>query len=287
MVEALGQYRILEAAGPSSLGEVYRARDTKLGRTVAVTVVRKEIANDAGRTERFLNDARVATALSHPNIAITYEADREGGHLYVATEFVRGRSIRSLSAAGPMNPRRAVDLAVQLADAVAEAHAGGVTHGNLHADSVMVTPKGSAKILDFGLADWASDRPFPAGAVAESAETVAQQGDIKAVGGILLEMLTGTRAGTVQILETAQVPDELRSLVARATGADRPYEAAATLSAELRSIGAILDVRSGEGEPPARVVQQRSSLSTTMRWLLLALALAATVALVWAAMRPS
>src|SRR6185503_16675435 len=128
MFETLGHYKILDRIGAGGMGEVFRARDTRLGRTVAIKVIAPQIADDPGRRERFLEEARAAATLSHPNIAALYEIGEDQGRLFLAFEFVPGESLKTLIGGRPLNPRRAIDLAVQVADALADAQAGGIVH---------------------------------------------------------------------------------------------------------------------------------------------------------------
>src|SRR5262249_52652439 len=128
MVEALGHYRILELIDAGGLGEVYRARDTRLGRTVAIKLVPEDLIGDPERRERLISDARAAAALSHPNIAALYEIGEDQGRIILVFEFVPGETLRTAAAGRPLNPRRAVDLTTQIADALAEAHAAGIVH---------------------------------------------------------------------------------------------------------------------------------------------------------------
>src|SRR5882724_736 len=154
MFETLGLYKILDRIGAGGLGEVYRARDTRLGRTVAIKVVSGAIAGDPDRRERLVRGARAATALSHPNIAALYEIGEDQDHLFLVFEYAPGETLKRTIAGRPLNPRRAIDLAVQIADALADAHAEGIVHRDIKPDTIIVTPKGNAKILDFGLATW-------------------------------------------------------------------------------------------------------------------------------------
>src|SRR4249919_795909 len=128
MMTPIGQYNLLERIGEGGIGELFRARDTKAGRTVALKVVKSEIAHDPARLERLLEDARAAARLSHPNIATLWDVGDADGHAYLAYEFASGRSLLEESGGAAMNPRRALDLAVQIADGVAEAHSHDILH---------------------------------------------------------------------------------------------------------------------------------------------------------------
>ena len=214
MVEQLGQYKILDRIGAGGMGDVYRARDTRLGRTVAIKVLSAAVADDPARRERFMREARAAAALSHPNIAALYEIGEDAGELFLAFEYVPGETLRALIGGRPLNPRRAIDLGVQIADALADAHAEGIVHRDIKPDNIIVTPKGNAKILDFGLATWtaggaervhaaeaatmmATSPGMTIGTVAymspEQAlgEAVDQRTDIFSLGIVMFEMLTG------------------------------------------------------------------------------------------------
>src|SRR5258708_16663238 len=113
MLETLGHYKILDRIGAGGMGEVYRARDTRLGRTVAIKVLAPEVAGDPGRRDRFLREARAAAALSHPNIAALYEIGEDQGQLFLVFQFIPGETLKATIAGRPMNPRRALDLAVR------------------------------------------------------------------------------------------------------------------------------------------------------------------------------
>ena len=154
MIETLGPYKILDRIGAGGMGEVYRARDTRHGRTVAIKVLPASISGDAERRERFLRDARATAALSHPNIATLYEISEDQDQLFLVFDFVPGQTLKTVIGGHPLNPRRAIDLAAQIADALAEAHAAGIVHRDLKPDNIIVTPRGNAKLLDYGLAAW-------------------------------------------------------------------------------------------------------------------------------------
>jgi serine/threonine protein kinase len=250
MVESLGQYKILDRIGAGTLGDVYRARDTRLGRTVAVKLPGADFQSDRVRVDALSHDARIASVLSHPNIATLYEIGEEDGRLFLVFEFVPGEPLKRVIAGRPLNMRRAVDLATQMADALAEAHAAEVVHGGLTPDTVMITPKGNAKILDFGFVRWKKS-PTPDG---ESDHRT----DIEALGALLFEMLTGRPPSEAAPRLGASMPGELDQIVGKALGAyaEGGYEAAATLAAELRSIATVLEIRAASADP-VRVVPVR------------------------------
>jgi serine/threonine protein kinase len=290
MLQSLGHYKMLDRIGAGRIGEVYRARDTRLGRTVAIEVLSPDVSRHAGRRERFLRDARASAALSHPNIAALYEVGQERDLTYLVCEFVPGEPLTTVVAGRSLNPRRAVDLAIQLADAVADAHAEGIVHRDLKSSTITVTPKDKAKILDFGLAAWTKRGGALTQAPSEDADF---RGDIRALGAILFEMLTGRQPAAASGAApappssiNASVPRELDPIAVKALtkSPDARYESAATLAAELRSVAAILDVRSGMAEPP-RLARGTPRRRIVAGWLIAALVLAAIVGLVWLAVR--
>jgi eukaryotic-like serine/threonine-protein kinase len=149
----LGPYEILEPLGTGGMGEVYRARDGRLGRIVAIKVLRHDLAADPDRVGRFEREARSASALNHPNIVTIHDVGVEGSTSYIAMEWVDGASLREMVAAGRPQPVPAViKIGVQIAEGLAKAHAAGIVHRDLKPDNVMVTRDGLVKILDFGLA---------------------------------------------------------------------------------------------------------------------------------------
>jgi len=270
-LDSIAHYRILERVGESRLGEVFRARDTRLGRTVAIKVLPELVQKDQAKRTALLADARAAMALSHPNIALLYEAGDDKGRAFLACEFVPGDTLDRVIAGHALNPRRAIDLTVQIADALADAHAIGIAHGHLTADAVVVTPKGSAKILDYGLARWTR----------ADGQTGDEAADIRAVGALFYEMLTGRAPGASDHAPPSTVnrslPAEVDAIALKAlsTAADGAYQTAVTFAAELRSVGAILEVRAEEADrlrpAPVRGAARRSGAS----WIVLALAAAA------------
>jgi len=290
-MDRIAHYNILEKIGSGGMGEVYRARDTKLGRTVAIKVLPPGLARDPERRERLLRDARAAAAISHPNIATLFQVGEEGETTFVVFEYVPGQTLHAAIGGRPMNTRRAVDLAIQLADGVADAHAAGVIHRDLKPDNITVTPKGNAKILDFGLAAWTRGGAARAEATTAlqttpgvvmgtlaymspeqaSGEALDERSDIFSLGVVIFEMLTGrnpfmkTGGGlnpVTSILSdqapapsavSRSLPKELDPILAKALAKkpDDRYASAVTLAAELRALAAILDVRSGANKPIA------------------------------------
>jgi Tol biopolymer transport system component/predicted Ser/Thr protein kinase len=148
----LGPYEIKSALGIGGMGEVYRARDTRLDREVALKILRKEAADDPERRARFEREARAVAALNHPNIVAVYDFGVEDGQQYIVSELVEGDSLRSLLSGKPVALRKLVDIAAQIAGGLAAAHATGIAHRDLKPENIMLTAEGRAKILDFGLA---------------------------------------------------------------------------------------------------------------------------------------
>ena len=147
-----GNYEILERLGAGGMGEVYRARDTRLEREVAIKTLSQEHCAQPEALLRFEKEARSACALNHPNIVTVYELGHVNGTRYISMELVRGETVRQLLTAGPIPFRKAVTIAAQIADALAKAHAIGIVHRDLKPENLMISGDATAKILDFGLA---------------------------------------------------------------------------------------------------------------------------------------
>src|SRR5262249_49165243 len=148
----LGMYEVLSPLGAGGMGEVYRARDTRLGREVAIKVLPAEVSADRDRLTRFEREARSASALNHPNIVTIYEIGSADSSAYRSMELVQGTALRDLLAAGPLPIRRLLALSAQIADGLARAHDAGIVHRDLKPENLMVNREGLVKILDFGLA---------------------------------------------------------------------------------------------------------------------------------------
>jgi len=216
----LGPYEILSPLGAGGMGEVYRARDTRLDRDVAIKVLPGSFASDADRLRRFEQEARTVAALNHPNILGVYDIGQHQGSPYMVCELLDGETLREKMQEGPMPQRRAMEYAAQIAEGLAAAHDKGVVHRDLKPENVFVTKDGRVKVLDFGLAKLARTEVGRAGAGDGATATapvhtmpgmvlgtagymspeqvrgkeVDARTDIFAFGAILYEMLSGRRA---------------------------------------------------------------------------------------------
>ncbi|HKM91908.1 MAG TPA: protein kinase [Candidatus Acidoferrales bacterium] len=148
----LGPYEIVAALGAGGMGEVYRARDTRLKRDIAIKILPAEFSADSDRLLRFEREARSASALNHPNIVTIYELGEDGATHYIAMELVEGRTLRELLVAGSLTIRKAIEIAAQVAEGLAKAHEAGIAHRDLKPENLMLSHDGFVKILDFGLA---------------------------------------------------------------------------------------------------------------------------------------
>jgi serine/threonine protein kinase len=208
----LGSYEVESPLGAGGMGEVYLATQSNLGRRVAIKVLAAETTSDPERIRRFEQEARAASALNHPNIISIYDVGRENTTAYIAMEFVDGHTLRALLESGPLTIKRTLQIAVQIANGLAKAHAAGIVHRDLKPENIMVTRDGFVKILDFGLAKLlkqldSSPQNMTAtvgsqpGAVLGTAgymspeqargEPVDYRADIFSLGSILYEMVTG------------------------------------------------------------------------------------------------
>jgi serine/threonine protein kinase/Tol biopolymer transport system component len=218
-----GPYKILAPIGAGGMGEVYRARDTRLGRDVAIKVIPTEFAREPGRIQRFEQEARAAGALNHPNVCAIYDVGRAPGEAgsqgapFVVMELLEGESLRARLRGGPLPVRKAIDYAAQAAHGLAAAHEKGIVHRDLKPENLFVTKDGRIKVLDFGLAKLT--RPLEgAGSALETisaertdtgailgtvgymspeqvrGERADPRADLFALGAILYELVSGKRA---------------------------------------------------------------------------------------------
>ncbi len=150
--QAIGHYQVEELLGKGGMGVVYRARDTRLGRSVALKLLPPEFTRDADRKARFLQEARAASAVNHPAIAQVYDVDEAEQGLFIAMELVEGRTVKALIQQRELDVLGALEIATQVAGGLQKAHEAGIVHRDIKPENVIVTPDGHAKILDFGLA---------------------------------------------------------------------------------------------------------------------------------------
>src|SRR5499433_1880056 len=207
----LGNYRILEKIGAGGQGTVYKATDTKLGRAVVIKVLPPELTVKEANLKRFEREARLASALDHPNICTIFDLNDIGDVHFIAMQYVEGKNVRELVNGRPLDLCSALSITIQVADALAAAHGRGIVHRDVKAGNVMVTPAGQVKILDFGLAKLLdsddlggihhtdlTEVGIPYGTATYAApeqargERVDERADIFSTGVLLYEMLTGT-----------------------------------------------------------------------------------------------
>ena len=288
----VAHYTLLERLDRSGPGELYRARDTHLGRTVAVRLLPADTPADAASRDALVAQARALAPLSHPNITTLFGAGEHGGCIYFAFEFVKGQSLRAEMAGREMNPRRALELAIHVADAVAEAHAAGFMHGGLSPDSIMVTSKGHAKIPTFHLASQAGfaadvgeaalvDYGSPEEARGEAAD---ERSDVHSIAAVLYEMITTRRpplrGASAPSAWNPRVLPELDRVLLKAL-APNPlsrFQGAAILAGELRGVAALVEEQGVEDEDEERVSAASSRLTALVAAFILLLLVAAAVA---------
>src|SRR5438128_2549077 len=148
----LSHYRIVSKIGEGGMGEVWRARDTQLGRDVAIKVLPAAFSENSERLRRFEQEAQAAGALNHPNILVIYHIGTHEGAPYIVSELLEGETLRERMAGAALPPRKAIDYALQIARGLAAAHEKGIVHRDIKPDNIFITNDGRAKILDFGLA---------------------------------------------------------------------------------------------------------------------------------------
>jgi eukaryotic-like serine/threonine-protein kinase len=155
----LGSYEIVGSLGAGGMGEVYRARDTKLGRAVAIKVILDEFASDGERVGRFEREAKMLAALNHPRIASLFGMEHVDGQHFLVMELVEGETLADRLRRGPMQVEDALPIAIQIAEGLEAAHDKGVVHRDLKPANVKITPDGQVKVLDFGLAKVMENEP--------------------------------------------------------------------------------------------------------------------------------
>src|SRR5712664_3287034 len=181
----LGPYEIQSPLGAGGMGEVYSATQNSLGRQVAIKVLASASALDPERLRRFEQEARAASALNHPNIISIYDVGRDGTTSYIAMELVDGKTLRALLEAGPLGIKKALQIATQIADGLAKAHAAGIVHRDLKPENVMVSKDGFVKILDFGLAKLVEPESGSVSAMQTLAHTATEAGTVMGTVGYM------------------------------------------------------------------------------------------------------
>src|SRR5215470_2660440 len=216
--DRLGPYEIVGAIGAGGMGEVYKARDTRLGREVAIKLLRAEKLSSPERIARFMQEARAASALNHSHIVTIHDIGADGGRDFIVMEYIKGRPLDQLIPPTGMPAGQLLRLAVQIADALSKAHAAGIIHRDLKPGNIMVTEEGDVKLLDFGLAkltDTSETSEFDRTLTVQRAKTeegtivgtlsymspeqtegkkLDARSDIFSFGAVMYEMVTGRRA---------------------------------------------------------------------------------------------
>src|SRR5262245_5755984 len=214
----VGPYEVLSPLGSGGMGEVWRARDTRLGREVAIKVLPEELSKDPDRLRRFEKEAIAASALNHPNVVTIHEVGQSDSTSFIVMELVDGKTLREALAGGALTTRKLLDIGIQVAEGLAKAHSAGIVHRDLKPENVIVTKDGLVKILDFGLAKLAhpeieTGQPTQAPTVSEgtrpgivmgtvsymspeqaSGDPVDFRSDQFSFGSILYEIATGKQA---------------------------------------------------------------------------------------------
>ena len=320
--QKLGHYEIQSRLGSGGMGEVYLARDTRLNRLVAIKTLLPSFAADEGRLKRFLQEAKVTSALNHPNIGHLYEIGEADGTYYLALEYIEGPTLGARLQSGPIPVAELLDLAAQAADALAEAHSRGVLHRDIKPDNLMIDRRGQLKVLDFGLGRMESS------AVPENSATRTQaltnpgvvmgtprymspeqalgrpldgRSDLFSLGVVLYQMATGTspfhgqttpevtnaiinHAPMPPVRVNPQVPVELERIVLRAIEKDPGlrYQSAADLRADLKRLKR--DTESGQ-QAATQAVPAASPRRSKRIWMVAA-ALVAVAAGAFVVLRP-
>ena len=269
--ESISHYAILERLGEGGMGVVYKAEDTKLKRTVALKFLKDTALGTGEDKARFLREAQAAAVLDHPNICTIYEVDEKDGHAFIAMAYCSGRSLKDIVREGRLAIPEAVNIAVQAAEGLDEAHGKGVIHRDIKGANIMVSPKGQVKIMDFGIAKitGGSESTWSGGVTGTAAYMSPEQAmggpvdgrtDIWSLGVVLYEMITGelpfrgdTDAGVFHsliygtprtILESRpDCPPDLAAVIDRCLKkkAEARYPTAKALLTDLRSVQRRLD----------------------------------------------
>jgi TolB-like protein/predicted Ser/Thr protein kinase len=284
--KTISHYKILEKLGQGGMGTVYMAEDTKLDRTVALKFLTSQAVGEEDEKARFVHEAKAAAALSHPNVCHVYEIDESEGQTFIAMEYLEGQTLKEKINAGPLNLKRALELAIEIAGGLKEAHEAGIVHRDIKPANIMITTKGRTKITDFGLAKLTGGTkltktqttlgtaPYMSPEQARGEET-DRRTDIWSLGVVIYEMACGLRpfrgdyepAVIYSILNERQepltalrtgVPVELERIVDKslAKSPDERYQQVADMLVDLKGVVKRLESsergRAGTGAEAAR-----------------------------------
>jgi non-specific serine/threonine protein kinase len=200
--KTISHYKILEKLGEGGMGVVYKAQDTKLDRLVALKFLPQHLTSDSAEKERFIHEAKAASALNHPNITTIHEVDEFEGQMFIVMEYCEGRTLKQMIEKETLSVKKVLDIAIHVSEGLTSAHSKGVVHRDIKSDNIMVSPEGQVKIMDFGLAKLkGATKLTKSGSTLGTAaymspeqasgEEVDQRSDIFSFGVVLYELLTG------------------------------------------------------------------------------------------------
>jgi serine/threonine protein kinase/tetratricopeptide (TPR) repeat protein len=297
--QTISHYKILEKVGEGGMGVVYKAEDTKLKRAVALKFLAAHALGSEDEKTRFVHEAQAAAALDHPNICTVYEIDEAEGQVFIAMAHIEGQSLKERIESGPLKLDQALDIAIQVAQGLQEAHEKGIVHRDIKSGNIMVTKKGQAKIMDFGLAQLSGRTKITkTGTTLGTAaymspeqalgETVNHRTDIWSLGVVLYEMTTGQlpfkadyeQAVVYSILNEEPepitalrtgVPMELEQIVlkALAKNPEERYQHADEILTDLRRIKKSLETKQERHVPAKAEPKGRRWLASPILWTII------------------
>jgi serine/threonine protein kinase len=200
--KTISHYKILEKLGEGGMGVVYKAQDTKLDRLVALKFLPAHLTSDPVEKERFIHEAKAASALNHPNVITIYEVDEFEGQMFIVMEYCEGKTLKQMIEKETLPVKKVLDIAIHVSEGLTAAHSKGVVHRDIKSDNIMVSQEGQVKIMDFGLAKLkGATKLTKSGSTLGTAaymspeqasgEEVDQRSDIFSFGVVMYELLTG------------------------------------------------------------------------------------------------